>query len=114
MPHFILDCSAEILEVHPELYIAEQIHAVAAASGLFDIQDIKVRVNPYGRYLVGGKHEPFMHVFSSIMQGRSTGQKAVLSRSVVQMLSGMFPDVKYIAMSVSEFEEAVYCNRDML
>jgi 5-carboxymethyl-2-hydroxymuconate isomerase len=114
MPHFILDCSAELLDAHSELYIAEQIHVVAAGSGLFDIQDIKVRFNPYVRYLVGGKHELFMHVFSRIMQGRSTEQKTALSRSVVQMLSGMFPDVTYIAMSISEFEEAVYCNRSML
>ena len=114
MPHFILDCSAEILETHPELYIAGKIHAVAVESGLFDVQDIKVRINPYATYLVGGKRELFMHVFASVMEGRNTEQKAALSRSTVQMLAVMFPDVKYIAMSISEFEKAVYCNRNML
>lgn len=114
MPHFVLDCSAEILDTHPEPYIAERIHAVAAESGLFNIEDIKVRINPYATYLVGGKREPFMHVFASVMEGRSTGQKAALSRSTVQCLAVMFPNVKYIAMSISEFEKAVYCNRNML
>ena len=114
MPHFVVDCSVEILESHSEEYIAEQIHLVAVASDLFDIGDIKVRVNPYSKYSVGGKRELFIHVFSSIMQGRTTEQRAKLSHSVVEKLVAMFPHVPNIAMNVSEFEKATYCNRSML
>ena len=114
MPHFIVDCSVEVLESHPEEYIAEQIHLVAVASDLFDVGDIKVRVNPYSKYLVGAKRELFIHVFSSIMQGRSTEQRARLSQAVVEKLVAMFPHVPNIAMNVSEFEKATYCNRNML
>lgn len=114
MPHFIVDCSVEVLESHPEEYIAEQIHLVAVASDLFDIGDIKVRVNPYSKYIVGGKRELYIHVFSSIMQGRSTAQRAKLSQAVVAKLVEMFPHVPNIAMNVSEFEKATYCNRNML
>lgn len=114
MPHFIVDCSVEVLESHPEEYIAEQIHLVAVASDLFDIGDIKVRVNPYSKDIVGGKRELFIHVFSSIMQGRTTEQRAKLSQSVVEKLVAMFPHVPNIAMNVSEFEMATYCNRNML
>ena len=108
MPHFVVDCSVEILESHSEEYIAEQIHLVAVASDLFDIGDIKVRINPYSQYSVGGKRELFIHVFSSIMQG------AKLSQSVVERLVAMFPHVPNIAMNISEFEKAAYCNRSML
>ncbi|MFC4654170.1 5-carboxymethyl-2-hydroxymuconate Delta-isomerase [Rheinheimera marina] len=114
MPHFIVDCSVEILDSHSEEYIAEQIHLVAVASDLFDIGDIKVRINPYNKYLVGAKRELFIHVFSSLMQGRTTEQRAKLSRSVVERLVAMFPHVPNIAMNVSEFEKATYCNRTML
>ena len=114
MPHFIVDCSIEILDSHAEEYIAEQIHLVAVASDLFDISDIKVRINPYNKYSVGGKRELFIHVFSSIMQGRTTEQRAKLSQSVVEKLVAMFPHVPNIAMSVSEFEKATYYNRSML
>lgn len=114
MPHFIVDCSVEVLESHPEEYIAEQIHLAAVASDLFDIGDIKVRVNPYSKYIVGGERELFIHVFSSIMQGRTTEQRAKLSQAVVEKLVEMFPHVPNIAMNVSEFEKATYCNRNML
>lgn len=114
MPHFIVDCAVEVLESHAEEYIAEQVHLVAVASGLFDIRDIKVRVNPYDKYLVAGKRELYMHVFASIMQGRTTEQRAALSKAVVERLVDLFPQVPSIAMNVSEFEKATYCNRRML
>jgi 5-carboxymethyl-2-hydroxymuconate isomerase len=114
MPHFIIDCSEEILNIHSEEEIIEQLHLVANSSGLFEESDIKVRVHPYQQYSVGNKHELFIHVFSSIMQGRTTEQKAQLSKTVVEKLVSMFPDVPNIAMNVSEFEKATYCNRTML
>lgn len=114
MPHFVVDCSVEILESHSEEYIAEQIHLVAVASGLFDTGDVKVRVNPYSKYLVGGKHELFIHVFSSVMQGRTAEQRAKLSQSVIEKLVAMFPHVPNIAMNVCEFEKSTYYNRSML
>lgn len=55
MPHFIIDCSQSILTHHDEDTINEQIHHTANASDLFAEHEIKVRVNPYNRYLVGNK-----------------------------------------------------------
>ena len=114
MPHFVIDCSDEISNIHPEEKMIEQVHIAANSSMLFSEGDIKVRVNPYKKYLVGNKHELFIHVFSSIMQGRTTEQKALLSKAVVEVLVTLFPDVPNIAMNVSEFEAATYCNRTML
>jgi 5-carboxymethyl-2-hydroxymuconate isomerase len=114
MPHFILDCSADILKEHSEEEILTQIHLVAHSTQLFDEGDIKVRVHPYKTYLVGNTREDFIHVFAYVMEGRSTAQKADLSKKVVQKLTSMFPDVTKIAMNVYDFEKATYCNRDML
>lgn len=114
MPHFIIDCSEKILNFHSEEEIIEQVHVAANSSGLFEERDIKVRVHPYRKYSVGNKRELFIHVFSNIMQGRTEEQKARLSRTVVEKLVSMFPDVPNIAMNVSEFEKATYCNRNML
>jgi 5-carboxymethyl-2-hydroxymuconate isomerase len=114
MPHFILDCSARVLEKHSEEQIIEQVHLVASSTGLFDEDDIKVRVNPYQKYSVGNKRADFIHVFAYIMEGRSTEQKADLSKRVVQTLTSMFPNISKIAMNVYDFEKATYCNRDML
>ncbi|MDR5907772.1 5-carboxymethyl-2-hydroxymuconate Delta-isomerase [Franzmannia qiaohouensis] len=114
MPHFVIDCSADVLNVHPEDHILEQVHSAAAMSGIFDVSDIKVRLNPYKQCLVGGESQPFIHVFANMMQGRATEQKAQLSRSIVEKLVGLFPDVSKIAMNIDEFEKATYFKRDKL
>ena len=114
MPHFVVDCSRSILQFHSVEAILQQLHRAAAASGLFQEDDIKVRVNPYAVYSVGGTDRDFIHVFSSIMQGRTVHQRADLSRRLVETLAAMFPKIDYIAASISEFEKATYCNRSML
>lgn len=114
VPHFIIDCSNDVLGTCSDLQLIEQIHIVANDSDLFDENDIKVRVRPFSNFSVGNKREAFIHVFASIMQGRTTEQKSALSKSIVTKLVSMFPDVPNIAMNVSEFEKATYCNRHML
>lgn len=114
MPHFLMDCSESVLKSYDEEFIIEQIHLVANATGLFDENDIKVRLNPFQKYSVGNKRENFIHVFAHIMQGRTTEQKANLSQQVVTKLVAMFPDIPNVAMNISDFEKATYCNRAML
>ena len=111
MPHFVLDCSKDILELQPEMETLKKVNEVAIASGLFDPKDIKVRMRPFDTYLVGGKADtPFIHVFADIMQGRTTEQKAALSKAMVSMLKAHFPTVPFIAMNVRDFEKATYAN----
>ncbi|MCF6441875.1 5-carboxymethyl-2-hydroxymuconate Delta-isomerase [Pseudoalteromonas luteoviolacea] len=114
MPHFVMDCSESVLKTHGEELILEQVFLVASATNLFDDNDIKVRINPFKKYSVGNKREEFIHVFASIMQGRTEEQKAALSQAVVSKLVEMFPEVPNIAMNVDDFEKATYCNRTML
>lgn len=114
MPHFVVDCSQGILRQHGEEDILARLHRVATATGLFDEADIKVRVNPYAVHAVGGGRDDFIHVFAHIMQGRTVAQRADLSRRIVGELAAMFPDVRWIAANIAEFEKATYVNRGML
>jgi 5-carboxymethyl-2-hydroxymuconate isomerase len=114
MPHFVVDCSQEILSTHSEQEIIVKLHMLANESKLFDENDIKVRVNSFTTYSVGNQKQNFIHVFSHIMQGRTTEQKAQLSKTFVTKLSEMFPQVSNIAMNVSEFEKATYCNKNII
>jgi len=109
-----MDCSESVFKFHDEEYIIEQIHLVANSTGLFDEGDIKVRVNPFRIYSVGNKREDFIHIFTHIMQGRTTEQKANLSQEVVTKLVALFPNIPNIAMNINDFEKATYCNRAML
>ncbi len=114
MPHFIVDCSQSILQSQTEEQINACVHRAANSTNLFDEGDIKVRVNPFTIYSVGNKRDAFIHVFASIMEGRSIEQRADLSRLIVSELVSMFPNVPNIAINVAEFERATYCNRGML
>lgn len=114
MPHFIVHCSEEILDGLSEDKLNEEIHLVANKSGLFEESDIKVRVMPFSNYSVGNQKTPFIHVFASIMQGRTKEQRASLSKIVVTKLVELFPQVQNIAMNVDEFEKATYCNKACL
>lgn len=109
-----MDCSDQVFKVHEEKFLINQIHQVANSTGLFDENDIKVRLNPYKVYSVGNKQEDFIHVFAHIMQGRTSDQKAKLSKLMVNKLIELFPNVPNIAMNISDFEKATYCNRAML
>jgi 5-carboxymethyl-2-hydroxymuconate isomerase len=114
VPHFVVDCSQSLLSTQSEQEIIVQLHLVAHESKLFTENDIKVRVNPFTTFLVGNQKQDFIHVFSHIMQGRTTEQKAKLSKSFVTKLGEMFPQVTNIAMNVSEFEKATYYNKNMI
>ncbi|CAM4372049.1 5-carboxymethyl-2-hydroxymuconate Delta-isomerase [Pseudoalteromonas ostreae] len=114
MPHFVIDCASSILEVCDEATLNKEIHKVANSTGLFIESDIKVRVNPFNNYLVGNEKNEFIHVFTHIMQGRTTEQKAALSKAVVTMLNDKFPEVANIAMNINDFEKATYCNKNQL
>jgi 5-carboxymethyl-2-hydroxymuconate isomerase len=114
MPHFVVDCSQGILQQHGEEEILARLHHAVYATGLFEDGDIKVRINPFRVYAVGGGKEDFIHVFSHIMQGRTIEQRANLSKTVVGELAAMFPAIHRIAANVAEFEKATYVNRDML
>lgn len=115
MPHFVIDCSEDILETTQAQTILNKVHQAANNSKLFDETDIKVRLNPFkNNYLVGGKKEPFIHVFANIMEGRSTEEKAKLSKSIVTELNNMFPNISFIAININDFEKATYCNKSMV
>lgn len=115
MPHFVLDCSETILDLVDPDVILQEIHNTATASTLFTESDIKVRLNPFkAHYIVGGKKDDFIHIFANIMEGRTTNQKAELSRLMVSKLKALFPDVPVLSINIRDFEKATYCNKAMI
>lgn len=115
MPHFVIDCSENILKLNAPENTLQEVHKTAVASGLFDEGDIKVRLNPFKKdYLVGGKQEDYIHVFANIMEGRTTEQKSELSMQIIKTLKAMFKNVPFIAINIRDFEKATYCNKSMV
>jgi len=114
MPHFIIDCSPDIIEQKSPTEIMDAVYETAEATGLFAQDDIKVRINPYQYYKLGKTKKNFIHIFGNIMEGRSTEQKADLSKKIIQRLNHLFPDVSILSMNIREFEMATYSNKSLI
>ncbi|HYG52959.1 MAG TPA: 5-carboxymethyl-2-hydroxymuconate Delta-isomerase [Flavobacteriales bacterium] len=123
MPHFVIDCSESILYTSVATgstgldmvkNILKTVHDTAEQTGLFKPGDIKVRICPFQYHYNNGVQTDFIHVFGNIMEGRTTEQKAELSKNIIAKLKHMFPDVPVISMNIREFEKATYCNRNMI
>ncbi|QSE98811.1 5-carboxymethyl-2-hydroxymuconate Delta-isomerase [Fulvivirga lutea] len=113
MPHFIIDCSENVLNQESPERIMQKVYDTADSSSLFAKGDIKVRINPFKHYNIG-ESEAFLNVFGNIMEGRTDEQKLKLSESIVAALKNMLPNVPFISMNVRDFEKANYCNRSMV
>ena len=114
MPHFVIDCSPQIIELKSPESIMKKVYDTAKSTGLFTPEDIKVRINPFQYYNVGNSKDNFIHVFANIMEGRNTEQKAKLSKRIVTELNAMFLEVPIISINIRDFEKATYCNKSMI
>ena len=114
MPHFIIDCSEDIIKIKSPEEIMQAVYEVAEATHLFAENDIKVRINPYTHFKLGADKNNFIHIFGSIMEGRTKEQRADLSKKIIERLNEMFPGISILSMNISEFEKATYCNKAML
>ena len=114
MPHFIIDCSENVIQQTSPEEIMQAVYDVAEASGLFAANDIKVRLRPYQYFKLGEGKKDFIHIFGNIMEGRSTEQKANLSRKIVERLNEMFPHLSILTINIREFVQATYSNKALI
>ena len=117
MPHFVIDCSESVLELANPQELMQAVFDAATGTDLFatsGVGGIKVRLNPYRHFLNVDGHQHFVHVFASIMEGRTIEQKRELSERIVRTLKTLLPTVEIIAMNVRDFEKVTYCNRPLV
>lgn len=114
MPHFILDCTENVIELQEPRKTIEAVFETAFDTGLFARNDIKVRLNPFKYSLVQGADADFIHVFGNIMEGRTAAQKENLSKVIVTKLKELFPNVPIISMNIRDFTKESYCNKTMV
>lgn len=114
MPHFVIDCSQDIIQLKTPDEIMNFVYKTAESTGLFAVNDIKVRLQPYQYYRLGGDKKNFIHIFGYIMEGRTTEQKADLSQKIIASLTKLFPDISFLSISINDFETATYCNKSLI
>ncbi|MFO7979123.1 MAG: 5-carboxymethyl-2-hydroxymuconate Delta-isomerase [Bacteroidales bacterium] len=116
MPHFVVDCSENVLNHKPSPEIMQAIYDVAVSSGLFataGVGGIKVRINPFKDFVVVDSNNDFVHVVAHILEGRTPEQKKSLSAGVVERLKALLPEVTHISMHIQDIEKAGFCNQTM-
>ncbi|AXT50697.1 5-carboxymethyl-2-hydroxymuconate Delta-isomerase [Aquimarina sp. BL5] len=114
MPHFVIDCSENIITIESPENIIQKVYDTAESTDLFDKGDIKVRINPFEFYTIGNTKDDFIHIFANIMEGRTSAQKKNLSEKIINELKLMFPNVPIISINIRDFEKATYCNKSMV
>ena len=114
MPHFIIDCTENVLKMQEPRVVLEAVFETAFSTGLFARNDIKVRLNPFVHSLVQGAADDFIHVFGNIREGRNGEQKANLSKVIVAKLNELFPEVPIVSMNIRDFTKESYCNKTMV
>lgn len=117
MPHFIIECSEELLtQIKPE-EILLAVYKPAQNTNLFSAKGpggIKVRINPYKHYITSDQKSNFIHVFAHIMEGRNEEQKVDLSKKIVASLVDLVPDSPIVSISILDIEKSTYYNKAML
>ncbi|MEO8237245.1 MAG: 5-carboxymethyl-2-hydroxymuconate Delta-isomerase [Flavobacterium sp.] len=114
MPHFIIDCSENVIRLKSAAEIMQEVFNSAQSTDLFIPSEIKVRINPFAFYSNGNTLEDFIHVFAHIMEGRNDNQKAQLSKVIVSKLASILPEVPVISMNIKDFEVSNYFNKTMV
>lgn len=114
MPHFIIDCSENVIRLKSADDIMQEVFNAALSTDLFDASEIKVRINPFSYYNNANTLDDFIHVFAYIMEGRNTEQKAKLSKAIVTKLNAILPEVPVISINIMDFEKATYFNKTMI
>jgi len=114
MPHFIIDCSENIIQQKSPAEIMQTVYDAADSTGLFAENDIKVRIRPFQYFKLGKNKNDFIHVSGNIMEGRSVEQRAILSQKIIEKLNELFPKISILSININEFEKSTYCNKAMI
>ncbi|PUB33662.1 5-carboxymethyl-2-hydroxymuconate isomerase [Elizabethkingia sp. YR214] len=114
MPNFIIDCSQDVIQQVSPDEIMNSVYEAAEETGLFAPNDIKVRIQPFQYYKLAESKKDFIHIFGYIMEGRTTEQKADLSKQIITKLAVLLPDISFLSISINDFETATYCNKSLI
>ena len=108
MPHCLIEAAREVSElIGPQ----ELVHDQAAATGLFQPGEVKVRLSLYEHHCVGGEQGMFVHLIFYVLTGRSDDDKRALSRRIVRALVERLPQVPAISLGERDIRREVFSNR---
>ncbi len=111
MPHIIFEYSQNTFANKEQSELLDCAFEAVESTGLFNADNIKVRLHPVENYRLGLKEHGFMHVICRIHQGRSVQHRVELSQAMLTALSKLMSSKLVITVEVVEMERASYAKK---
>ncbi|MCK0069926.1 5-carboxymethyl-2-hydroxymuconate Delta-isomerase [Kordiimonas laminariae] len=108
MPHLVIEHSSDIAEGADVNTLMQTAHAGAVESGLFGLNDIKVRAYPCPQSLIGGEKNSFLHITIYLLSGRSQETKKALTTLVLDKFTKLGLDVSSLSVDARDMDREVY------
>ena len=108
MPHIVIEYSDNLNKDIKESGITKKLHKTVVDSELFSPEAVKARSVGYSDYVLPEGSKSFIHVTVSILDGRTTGQKASLSNSVFDTAKKSIPSCDKLSVDIHEMETESY------
>ncbi len=108
MPHLVVEYSRDIED---QVDISSLLHAAhdgALKSGLFGVEDIKVRAYPCDHSLVGGKSGTSVHVTVYLLSGRDQAAQKALAELVLSHIEGLGLPLQSLSVDCRDMDRSVY------
>lgn len=112
MPHIVIEYATD---GHGGRFDAtalmHALHDAAAATGVMQAADIKVRAVAVADYLVAGVRDGFCHVTVSMLEGRTPAQKEALSVALRAAMVALLPETKSLSVDIRDMDAVAYKKR---
>ncbi len=111
MPHLVIEYSNDGHERFDADALMQALHEAAAATGVMQAADIKVRAMPYRDYLVAGQRDGFCHVTVSMLEGRTPEQKLAVSEALRAAMARLLPHTRSLSVDIRDMNAFAYKKR---
>ena len=112
MPHIIIEHSTDGHGIaFDTTHLMQALHDAAAATGVIQAADIKVRAIAYADYLVARQRDGFCHVTVSMLEGRTPEQKEAVSVALRAAMAELLPATKSLSVDVRDMDAVAYKKR---
>ncbi len=108
MPHIVIEYTEDTLGDDQLPRLMDGVFEAVAGTGLFDVQNIKLRLIPIRHYRLAEGQKGFMHVQCRIHAGRTESQKKSLGQAIVPVIELMRTGLSVITCEVVEMHRSSY------
>ncbi len=108
MPHIVIEYSDNLQKEIKDSGITKKLHKTVIDSSLFSPEAVKARSISYNDYILPEGSKSFIHITVSILEGRSTGQKASLSNSIFDVAKKSISSCDKLSVDIHEMETESY------